>query len=404
MDGFFDPIDFSGIVGYPHDISEDAIDNIPDFFDHTHAGAHIWAFTKCIEKWCDPPIYEDVLMRLFVFTLCGERASDWFHDSPDNTFKTIRDLLHAFLNLFGRSQQEIHNELVDNFMETWRRKNLPNIKTISSDIEVDAPSDPIKEINEIVQNMQPSQEEPCEAMNEQFVAIEDQLEVIEDNFTETYIEYPDPHELELDSEKYEEVHEEIPDESMDESVIYFEEVKDLELENVEYLDDSSPHPPPEEPVFLNADFENLMMVPVICSSSVSQPKDKLMQNYVEMEGNFSLSMSYHYEYWLASHLDSHEQQSIQSLHGLSYSSVWLKGRRSMVVGWFFLTKSSKLIKLGKGSSVSHPGLGLFRHLWHQFTHCMGGCNVSLTLPCILILYYFNLLCQYVLRIFFFSVS
>jgi hypothetical protein len=35
-------------------------------------------------------------------------------------------------------------------------------------------------------------------------------------------------------------------------------VKDLELENVEYLDDSSPHPPPEEPVFLNVDFENLI--------------------------------------------------------------------------------------------------------------------------------------------------
>jgi hypothetical protein len=29
-----------------------------------------------------------------------------------------------------------------------------------------------------------------------------------------------------------------------------------------------------------------MMVPVICSSSVSQPEDKLMQNYVEMEGSF----------------------------------------------------------------------------------------------------------------------
>jgi hypothetical protein len=69
-----DPIDFSGIVGFPHDIPEDAIDNIPDFFDHTHPGAHIWAFTKFIEKWCDPPIYEDVLMQLFVFTLCGERA------------------------------------------------------------------------------------------------------------------------------------------------------------------------------------------------------------------------------------------------------------------------------------------------------------------------------------------
>jgi hypothetical protein len=233
------------------------------------------------------------------------------------------------------------------------------------------------------------------------------LEVMEDDFTETYIEYSDPHGLELDSEKDKEVHEEISDESIDESVIYFEEVKELEFENVEYLDDLSPHPPPDEPIFLKDDFENLkensMMVPVICSSSVSQPKDKLMQNYVEMEGNFSLSMSYHYEYWLASHLDSHEQQSNQILHSLSYSSVWLKGRRSMVLGWFFLTKSSKLIKLGKGSSVSHPGLGLFRHLRHHFTHCMGGCNVSLTLPCILILYYFNLLCQIVLRIFFFGI-
>jgi hypothetical protein len=78
-----------------------------------------------------------------------------------------------------------------------------------------------------------------------------------------------------------------------------------------------------------------MMVPVICSSSVFQPEDKLMQNYVEMEGTFSLSMSYHYEYWLASHLDSHEQQSIQILQGLSYSSVWLKGRRMMIT-WLVL--------------------------------------------------------------------
>jgi hypothetical protein len=67
--------------------------------------------------------------------------------------------------------------------------------------------------------------EPCETMNEQFVAIEDQFEIMEDDFTETYIEYPDPHGLELDSEKDKEVHEEIPDECMDESVIYFEESK-----------------------------------------------------------------------------------------------------------------------------------------------------------------------------------
>jgi hypothetical protein len=160
----------------------------------------------------------------------------WFHDSPDKTFKTIQDLLHAFLNLFGRSQQEVHDELIDNFMETWRNKNLSYIKTISSDIEVDPPSE--------------------------------------------------PHELELDSEKDKEVHEEILNEPIDESVIYFEEVKDLELENVEYPDDSSPHPPPEEPIFLKDNFEDLkensMMVPVMCSSSASQPKDKLMH---ELCGN-----------------------------------------------------------------------------------------------------------------------
>jgi hypothetical protein len=87
-------------------------------------------------------------------------------------------------------------------------------------------------------------------------SIEDQLEIMEDDFTETYI-YLDPHGLELDREKDREVHVEISDESIDESVIYFEEVKELEFENVEYLDDLSSHPPPDEPVFLKNNFENL---------------------------------------------------------------------------------------------------------------------------------------------------
>jgi hypothetical protein len=397
------PFDFSEIVGYPNDIPEDVVDNVLEFHEGGDACAHIKAFWKLIDDWDDTPIHEDALMQLFSWTLLEGHGSacDWFLIRNEKSIKTIRDFLHEFLERFGDDQDEIYGELIDDFMEKWKRKNLSNINTISSDIEVDDPPDPIKELNEITQNMQFAHVEPCETINEQFVAIEDQFEIMEDDFTEICIEYPDPLELKIDNEKDKEVHEEIPDECMNESVIYFEQVKDLELENVEYLDDSSPHPPPEEPVFLNIDFENLMMVPVICSSSVSQPKDKLTQNYVEMEGNFSLSMSYHYEYWLASHLDSHEQQSIQSLHDLSCSSVWLKGRRSIILGWFFLTKFSKLIKLGKGSSVSHPGLGCFRHLWHHFTHCMGGCNVSLTLPCILILYYFNLLCQYVLRIFLF---
>jgi hypothetical protein len=310
-------------------------------------------------------------------------ANDWFLLHEDKLIKTIWEFLHDFLERFGDDQDKIYDELIDDFMEKWRMKNLLNIKTINSDIEVDIPPDPIAELKYTIINMQYAHAEQCETMNEHFMAMEYQFEIMEANFTETYIEYPDPHELELDSEKDKEVQEEISDESMDELVIYFEEVKEFEFESVEYLYNSSPHPPPEEPIFLRDDIENLeensMMVPVVCSFSTSQPRDELIQNYEEMEGNFSLSMSYHYEYWLAFHLDSHEQQCIQSLDSLSYSSIGLKGRRSMVLGWFSLTKNSKLIRLGKGSSVSHPGHGFFRHLGHHFIHCMDGCNVSLTL-------------------------
>jgi hypothetical protein len=408
MDDIIRPFDFSEIVGYPNYIPENVLDDVYLFKFHEDGDActHIKTFWNLIDDWDNTPIHEDSLMQLFSWTLLEGHGSagDWFLFRNEKSIKTIRGFLHDFLERFGDDQDEIYSELIDDFMGKWKRRNLSNIDTISSDIEVDDPPNPIEEFNETVQNIQPSQDEPCETENEQFLAIEDQLEIMEDDFTETYI-YSDPHGLELDSEKDREAHVETSDESIDEPVIYFDEVKELELENVEYLDDLSSHPPPDEPVYLKDNFENLevnsMMVPVICSSSVIQPEDKLMQNYVELEGTFSLSMSYHYEYWLASHLDSHKQQSIQILQGLSYSSVWLKGRRMMILGWFFLRKSSKLIKLGKGSSVSHPGLGLFRHLWHHFTHSMGGCNVSLTFPCSLMLYYFNLLCQYVLRIFFF---
>jgi hypothetical protein len=68
---------------------------------------------------------------------------------------------------------------------------------------------------------------------------------MEVDFIETiYMEHPDLIELELHDEKDKEVHMEIPDESMDESVIYVEELEEFEFENVEYLDNSIPHPPP----------------------------------------------------------------------------------------------------------------------------------------------------------------
>jgi hypothetical protein len=150
MDDFYSPIDFLGIVGYPHDISQDVIDNTPDYYDYDDASSHIRAFTQCIDEWCDPPIYEDVLMKLFSMTFDVEMPYYWFHDLPDKRFKTIQDLLHAFLEIFGHDQKEVHNELVDDFMETWKRKNLLAIETTNSDTEVDSPPDLIEELNEVV--------------------------------------------------------------------------------------------------------------------------------------------------------------------------------------------------------------------------------------------------------------
>jgi hypothetical protein len=381
------PFDFSGIVGYPNYIPEDVIENLSNFHDYGDACAHVKAFGQLIDDWYNPPIYEDALMQLFSWTLCeGDRyACDWFLVHEDNSFKTIRDLLHAFLERFGDDQDETYNELVDDFMEKWKRKNLSDIETVNSDMKIDIPPNPIEELKEIILNMQFSHEE-------QLKAVEDKLEIMEANLTETYIEYPYPIDLKLHSEKDKEVHREILGESMYEPVTDFEEIKEFEFEMVEYLDNSSPHPPPEEPISLEDNLDNLeensVMVPVTCSFSTSQPNDDFVQNNGKMEGNFSLSVSYHYEYWLAFHLDSHEQQSIKSSHGLAYSSVWLNGGRSMILGWFFLTKNSKLLRLGNGSFVSHPGQGCFRHLWIHSIHRMDGCNVSLTLLLIAVLYYF----------------
>jgi hypothetical protein len=213
MDDITRPFDFSEIVGYPNYIPENVLDNVFVFKFHEDGDAciHIKAFWNLIDDWDDTPIHEDSLMQLFSWTLLEGHGSagDWFLIRNEKSIKNIRDFLHDFLERFGDDQDEIYSELIDDFMGKWKRKNLSNIKTTSSDIEVDIPPDPIEELKETITNMQFAHEEPCEAINEQFVAIENQLEIMEDDFTETYIEYSDPHGLELDSEKDKEVHEEI---------------------------------------------------------------------------------------------------------------------------------------------------------------------------------------------------
>jgi hypothetical protein len=73
------------------------------------------------------------------------------------------------------------------------------------------------------------------------------------------------------------------------------------LEVVEYLDNSNPHLPPEEPISSKKVFDNLdenreadsLIVPVPVATS--QPSDDLIIYNGKMEENFNLSIPYHYE-------------------------------------------------------------------------------------------------------------
>jgi hypothetical protein len=264
------PFDFSEIVGCPNYIPENVLDNVFGFHEDDDACVHIKAFWNLNDDWDNTAIHEDALMSLFSWTLLEDQGSacNWFLMHDDKSIKNIRDFLHDILERFGDDQDEVYSELVDDFMGKWKKRNLSNIKTTSSDIEVDIPLDPINELSEITLNMQLAHDEQCET--------------IECDFTETYIEYSDPHGLELDSEKDREVHVEISDECIDESIIYFEEVKEIELDNVEYLDNLCSRPPPDEPVFLMDNLENFeensRMVPMVCSFPSYQTEDLLMQN------------------------------------------------------------------------------------------------------------------------------
>jgi hypothetical protein len=163
------PFDFLEIIDYPNYIPEHVVDNVFGFHEGGDACAHIKAFGNLIDDWDNTPIHEDALMNMFSWTLLEGQGSacDWFLMHDDKSIKNIRDFLHDFLERFGDDQDEIYSELVDDFMGKWKRKNISYIETISSDIEVDIPPEPIKELNEIIQNMQFAHDEQCETMDEE---------------------------------------------------------------------------------------------------------------------------------------------------------------------------------------------------------------------------------------------
>jgi hypothetical protein len=144
-------------------------------------------------------------------------------------------------------------------------------------------------------------------------------------------------------------------------------------------DNSTPHPPPEESISSEKIFDNCddleinneadsLIVPVLVP--ISQPSNDLTTSNGKLEDNLSLSTPDHYKQWLAFHHDNLMQSFTKNLQGLPNFKVWLNKEKHMFLGQSIPRKNSKLIKLGKGSSTCHPGLGLFRHLRSCFVHDM----------------------------------
>jgi hypothetical protein len=135
MDDLYKPIDFSAISGYPHVIPEKTLQNLPCFQSNNVVDArhHVKRVSPCFNKWCCNALHEDVMMKLFILSFDDDDL-DWFTELKDNQVKTC-------------------NELIDAFMEKWKDKEPPDIKTVSSDNK-DASPDSNKVLKDVCKAME----------------------------------------------------------------------------------------------------------------------------------------------------------------------------------------------------------------------------------------------------------
>ena len=86
MGDLFKPLNFTDIVGYPHQIPDKAIEKVPYFHgnDAITAKSHLLFFTQCYAKWCHNVNFEDVKMRLLALYLEAD-AFEWFTNLADNS-------------------------------------------------------------------------------------------------------------------------------------------------------------------------------------------------------------------------------------------------------------------------------------------------------------------------------
>jgi hypothetical protein len=266
MDDMYRPIDFSIISGYPHVIPEKKpLQNLPCFRrNFIKARSHVIRVSHCFYKWCHYALHEDIGMELFIMYFDDDDI-DWFTKLKDNQVKTYK-------------------ELIDAFMEKWNEEEPPDIKRIISNVKTCASTTPIEELIKVIKSIE-------------FICV-NQLKILEAHLVSAsnYIGYSDLIELELHREHEEEFHLETLNEPMNELVTDQEETKEFEFEVIEYLDNSNPHPPPEEPISPEKIFDNLdensEAVSLTVPLPTSQSSDDSIQYNGNMEDNFILKIPY----------------------------------------------------------------------------------------------------------------
>ena len=103
------PLDYSVVIGQPHNIPDKAIEKVPSFHgnDAITGKSHLLAFTQSYNKWSHNVNHEDVKMRLF--TLSFEvNAFEWFTSLDDYGIKTFKEFEIAFNQRWGDKKEKRH--------------------------------------------------------------------------------------------------------------------------------------------------------------------------------------------------------------------------------------------------------------------------------------------------------
>ena len=121
MGTLFKPLDYSVVIGQPHNIPNKAIEMVPYVHgnDVINAKSHLLAFTQCYNKWCHN-MNEDFKMRLFVLSLEAD-AFEWFTSLDDNNIKGFKDFETTFNQRWGDKKENRH--MLASLTNTKKKEN-----------------------------------------------------------------------------------------------------------------------------------------------------------------------------------------------------------------------------------------------------------------------------------------